>query len=101
MCPNAGSSDEQTDLWQSIFTPAIASRLNLAAPGANITGPDIPYLMSMCPFETVAENKTSRFCALFTKEEFEAFEYYGDLNKFYGFGFVDKELHYELMLTIA
>lgn len=99
MCPNAGNSDEQTELWQSIFAHAIANRLNIAAPGANMTEADIPYLMSMCPFETVAEGKLSRFCSLFTKDEFKAFEYYGDLNKFYGFGYVDNEfLLYDLLL---
>lgn len=86
MCPNAGTADEQTDLWQSVFAPSIARRLNIAASGANLVEADIPYLISMCPFETLAEEKPSRFCALFSKEEFEYFEYYGDLNKFYGYG---------------
>jgi len=92
MCPNAGTADEQTDLWQSVFAPAIASRLNTAAPDANLIEADIHYLMSMCPFETVAEEAPSPFCTLFTEEEFGAFEYYGDLNKFYGFGYVNNAL---------
>jgi len=43
--------------------------------------------MSLCPFETVAKETRSQFCDLFTREEFEAFEYYGDLNKYYGYGY--------------
>jgi Histidine phosphatase superfamily (branch 2) len=87
MCPNAGNADEQTHHWQSIFAQPIVHRLNQAAPGANLVDIDIPYLMSLCPFETVAKHTKSLFCNLFTQQEFEAFEYYGDLNKFYGFGY--------------
>ena len=88
MCPNAGNADEQTHHWQSIFAPSIVDRINQAAPGANLMDVDIPYLMMLCPFETVAKETRSQFCDLFTQDEFEAFEYYGDLNKFYGFGYV-------------
>ena len=87
MCPNAGNAAEQTHHWQSIFAQPIVDRLNRAAPGANLVDIDIPYLMSLCPFETVAKDTRSRFCDLFTRKEFKAFEYYGDLNKFYGFGY--------------
>jgi len=87
MCPNAGNADEQTHHWQSIFARPIVHRLNQAAPGANLVDIDIPYLMSLCPFETVAKQTKSHFCDLFTQQEFEAFEYYGDLDKFYGFGY--------------
>ena len=86
MCPKAGNADEQTHHWQSIFAPSIVDRLNQAAPGADLTNVNIPYLMSLCPFETVAKETRSKFCELFTPEEFEAFEYYGDLDKYYGFG---------------
>ena len=88
MCPNAGNADKQTHQWQSVFAPPIVGRINQAAPGANLEDIDIPYLISLCPFETVAKETISPFCDLFTQEEFEAFEYYGDLNKFYGFGYV-------------
>lgn len=93
MCPKAGNADDQTHQWQTIFAPSIVDRLNRGAPGANLTDVDIPYLISLCPFETVAKQKWSPFCALFTREEFEAFEYYGDLNKFYGYGYVFGMIH--------
>ena len=40
----------------------------------------------MCPFESVAKEVLSPFCALFDDEDFRAFEYYGDLEKFYRTG---------------
>ena len=86
MCPNAGDSDAQQDAWQSIYAAAALERLNTNAPGANLTLDDISNLISLCPFETVAKEKASAFCNIFTQQEFEGFEYFGDLNKFYGTG---------------
>jgi len=88
MCPNAGESDHQTNHWLSVFAPPIVARINQAAPGADLSDVDIPHLMSLCPFETVAKQTTSYFCDIFTQKEFEAFEYYYDLEKFYAFGYV-------------
>ena len=87
MCPNAGSSDAQTNLWSSIFGPPIADRLNAHALGANLTGEDIPNLISLCAFETVATSTLSLFCAIFTQAEFAQFEYWADLEKYYGTGY--------------
>ena len=49
--------------------------------------------MSLCPFESVdmygipgKENDESRWCRIFTKEEWRNWEYENDLNKFYGTG---------------
>ena len=86
MCPNAGSSDPQTDIWTAIYGAPIAARLNAAAPGANLTAADISAFIPICPFESVAKDATSPFCALFTPAEFAQFEYFGDLDKFYGTG---------------
>ena len=88
MCPNAGSSDTQTDLWSSIYGPPIANRLNAHAPGANLTGQDISNLMPLCAFETAATNSLSPFCGIFTHAEFAQFEYWADLDKYYGTGYV-------------
>ena len=86
MCPNAGSSDKQTKIWESIYAPDIAARLNASAPGANLSTTDVTSLISLCALETVAKSKPSEFCGMFDQAEFEAFEYYGDLNKYYGTG---------------
>jgi len=44
--------------------------------------------MSLCAFETVSEEETSPFCDLFSLVEFQAYEYYHDLLKYYGTGCV-------------
>jgi len=87
MCPNAGSSDAQTNLWSSIYGPPIADRLNTQAPGAKLAGEDISNLIPLCAFETVAKSTLSSFCAIFTEAEFAQFEYWADLDKYYGTGY--------------
>lgn len=88
MCPSAGSSDPQTNLWTSIYGPPIAARLNASAPGAKVTPSDISNLIPLCAFDTLVKEAPSPFCDLFTDEEFGQFEYFGDLDKFYGTGLV-------------
>jgi hypothetical protein len=94
MCPNAGDSDAQTDAWLAVFAPNITARLNRWAPGANVTDAETYSLISMCPFHTVASFvpgaalTLSPFCGLFTTDEFVAFEYSMDLDKYYGTGCV-------------
>ncbi|KIM38767.1 hypothetical protein M413DRAFT_241634 [Hebeloma cylindrosporum] len=87
MCPNAGSSDLQTDAWNAIYGAPIAERLNAQAPGANLVAADISNLIPLCAFESIAQNATSPFCALFTPAEFAQFEYFADLDKYYGTGY--------------
>ncbi|KAK7045116.1 acid phosphatase [Favolaschia claudopus] len=99
MCPNAGTSDAETNTWLAVFAPPITARLNRWAPTANLTDAETFSLLSMCPFHTLASASTafvsgtppqlqlSPFCALFSVEEFAAFEYSMDLDKFYGTGY--------------
>ncbi|KAF9477842.1 phytase [Pholiota conissans] len=87
MCPNAGSSDPQTDTWTAIYGAPIAARLNSQALGSNLTAADISNLIPLCPFESAAKEETSPFCAIFTADDFAQFEYFGDLDKFYGTGY--------------
>ena len=86
MCPNAGEPDEQTDIWTNIFTPPIVERLNSWAPGANLVPADVPSLMSLCAFESIALEKLSSWCSLFTSKEFEQYEYWSDVEKYYNRG---------------
>jgi hypothetical protein len=88
MCPNAGESDDQTQQWLSTYATPTTARLNEGAPGANLTNVDTFNLISLCPFETLAKETRSPFCDLFSKAEFHGFEYSGDLDKYYGTGFV-------------
>lgn len=64
--------------------------LNQGAPGANLTDLDTAALMEICPFHTLAKEKPSPFCGLFASvpSAFPNFEYIGDLDKFYGTGYV-------------
>ncbi|KAF9522115.1 phytase [Crepidotus variabilis] len=87
MCPNAGYPDEYTTIWTNIFGPPIADRLNAQAPGAGITPEDVPSLMSLCAFDTVATSSLSPFCQLFSPEEFAEYEYLGDVEKYYNTGY--------------
>ncbi|KAK1222932.1 hypothetical protein PQX77_014209 [Marasmius sp. AFHP31] len=95
-CPAAEGSDEQTSKWISVFAPPITKRLNEEAPGANLVDQEIYALLSLCAFDTVAHSLDGKykdnhghspFCGLFTREEFEDFEYVGDLDKFYNTGY--------------
>ncbi|KLO05030.1 phytase [Schizopora paradoxa] len=86
-CPDAGSGDEQTNVWQAIYTAPLHAFFEQAAPGANLTDTDISNLIALCPFETVAKEKPSQFCDLFNQTTFEGFEYFEDLGKFYGNGY--------------
>ena len=84
MCPNAGSNDLETDEWQSIYTSPIATFLNGATPGANLTASDATNLISLSPFDTLFKETPSPFCDLFSQIDFDGFEYFNDLDKFYG-----------------
>jgi hypothetical protein len=87
MCPAAGDSSAQTAAWAALFAPPIAARLNALAPGAHLSAADVPPLLSLCAFDTVAAARASPWCGVFTKDEFAAYEYYGDLGKYYGTGY--------------
>jgi len=86
-CPNAGDGAEEMDEWLGVFAPPVAARLRKAAPGARVGDKDVFNLLAMCPFETLAAERASPFCALFTEDEFRAFEYHGDVEKYYKTGY--------------
>lgn len=87
MCPNAGSSDPQTNAWLATYAPPITAHLNEDAPGANLTNSDTASLLSLCAFEVVAKQKASPFCTIFEGEAaVEVYGYTGDLDKYYGTG---------------
>ncbi|KAG2361626.1 histidine phosphatase superfamily [Suillus spraguei] len=87
MCPNSRASEDEANIWRDIFSVSIVHRLNAAAVGAEILSEDVPGLMSLCAFETVFEEKESNFCDLFSLKEFQAYEYYQDLLKYYKTGY--------------
>ncbi|KAK4192723.1 histidine phosphatase superfamily [Podospora australis] len=81
-----GSSAQERYL--SAFAKPITSRLNERLPGANITDSDVISLMDLCPFNTVASpvGALSKFCGLFSQDEWEKYDYYQTLGKYYGYG---------------
>ncbi|KAK7691678.1 hypothetical protein QCA50_005077 [Cerrena zonata] len=87
ICPNAGDGSKEKEAWLKVFSPPIIKRLQKAAPGASIAEEDVFNLMAMCPFESLAKQRASEFCSLFTDDEFKEFEYHGDIEKYYKTGY--------------
>lgn len=104
-CPNASQAVEEKETWLHVFAPPIVEKLKKAAKGAKVTVDDIhrqvdaslssqaslnmhSRLMALCPFETIAYEKPSPFCDLFTPAEWRNLEYYGDVEKYYKTGYV-------------
>jgi hypothetical protein len=81
-----GSSAQST--WAKIFVPSITKRLNTDLVGSNLTDSQTISLMDLCPFNTVASiNGTiSPFCNLFNTTEWQYYDYYQSLGKYYGYG---------------
>ncbi|KAI9733074.1 MAG: hypothetical protein M1834_003620 [Cirrosporium novae-zelandiae] len=81
-----GAVAQQTFL--STFAPPITSRLNRALPNANLSLEQTIYLMDLCPFASIASpsGSISPFCSLFTGSEWEGYNYYQSLGKYYGYG---------------
>ena len=86
MCPDVGTSDSETTAWADVYAPEIVDRINSEAPGADLKNTDIVNLMMLCPFDTVASEAPSPWCNLFNSTEFASYEYYGDLDDYYGNG---------------
>ncbi|EPE31301.1 Phosphoglycerate mutase-like protein [Glarea lozoyensis ATCC 20868] len=75
-------------IWAKIFTPPITARLNKNLPGANLTLTQTISLMDLCPFNTIASDKgntISPFCDLFTEMEWNQYDYYQSLQKYYDY----------------
>lgn len=80
-------SDTARFTWAALFTPPILTRLNQQLHGAHLKTHHVIHLMDLCPFETVSDPQgaLSPFCALFTPDEWRAYEYYQTLHSYYGF----------------
>lgn len=81
------NSDEQ-DTWINHFVPALTTRLNENLPGANLSDEETIYMMDLCPFSTVAneKGKLSEFCYMFSVNEWHEYDYYQSLGKWYDYG---------------
>ncbi|KAF8328232.1 acid phosphatase [Cantharellus anzutake] len=88
-CPqwNRSLSDEAKGDFLASFAPDILHRLQEMAPTAELGGEDVINLFQMCAFDSVASMKYSPFCRIFEPEEFDQFEYYEDVSKYYYTGY--------------
>jgi hypothetical protein len=84
--PSHGLGDRAQHIWAAKFVPPIQERVNSQL-GTNLSLTSIVYLMDMCPFDTLAHPtaKVSKFCHLFTKKEWHAYDYFQTLGKYYGY----------------
>ncbi|KAH9030686.1 phosphoglycerate mutase-like protein [Lactarius pseudohatsudake] len=79
-CPNAGVSgkaDRGTPFlkeWTSVYLKETRDRLQQHIDGYVLTIEDVYTMQQMCAYETVAIG-FSKFCGLFTEEEWEGFNY--------------------------
>ncbi|PHH90290.1 hypothetical protein CDD83_4058 [Cordyceps sp. RAO-2017] len=80
-CPNSQtktSGNESLDTWTRIYLQNATSRFQAMTDGFNWTVEDVYAAQTMCPYETVAYG-SSRFCDLFTYDEWDGFGYAADL----------------------
>jgi acid phosphatase len=73
--------------WQSAFAPAISSRLSTQNPNLDTTfsPAEVYSMMEMCGFEVLARG-SSPWCDIFSRSEWEDFEYGRDVLHFYRAG---------------
>jgi len=81
----AGSEAQQ--IWVDTFIAPILQRLNDNLPEANLSSTEAIFVMDLCPYETVHSptGKLSPFCGLFTEREWQEYDYYQSLGKYYGY----------------
>ncbi|RFU71986.1 histidine acid phosphatase [Trichoderma arundinaceum] len=81
---NIGSAAK--DEWAGVFMPAIREKIMRNLPGVELSSDDTINFLDMCPFNTVVHGALSPFCKLFTAEEWQQYDYYGTMDKWYGHG---------------
>ncbi|KAJ3569059.1 hypothetical protein NP233_g5303 [Leucocoprinus birnbaumii] len=90
-CPNANGdiytygNSHFTDQWKNIYLAGARKRLSRHLPGFNLTIADAYQMQQTCVYETVSLGY-SKFCGLFTEEEWEGFAYTDSLSMWYGAG---------------
>ncbi|KAG8816240.1 hypothetical protein FRC18_001111 [Serendipita sp. 400] len=72
--------------WVSVYLQEALQRIQGLLKGYTLTLEDVYTMQMMCAYETVALGY-SKFCELFTEEEWEGFEYAIDLYFWYDSGF--------------
>ncbi|KAI0273831.1 phosphoglycerate mutase-like protein [Gloeopeniophorella convolvens] len=91
-CRNAGDktkADRGTPFvaeWANVYLRTARARLQEQIPGYTLSIEDVYTMQQMCAYETVAIG-FSKFCSLFTEEEWEGFNYAMDVYFWYNSGF--------------
>lgn len=91
-CPNANVSAKSERgtaylrKWTSIYLRTARDRLQAQLKGFELSFEDVYTLQQLCAYETVALGY-SKFCELFTEEEWEGFQYALDLYFWYNSAF--------------
>lgn len=91
-CPNdnnptiGGRGYYYVEKWTHVYLEEARHRIQKMLHGYPLGIEDIYTMQMMCPYETVALGY-SKFCELFTEEEWEGFEYALDLYFWYDSGF--------------
>ncbi|KAA1474843.1 phosphoglycerate mutase-like protein [Dentipellis sp. KUC8613] len=91
-CPNAGDSSKAdrgtafVKQWATIYLKDAKQRLQEQINGYNLTVEDVYTMQQLCAYETVAIGY-SKFCGLFTEEEWEGFNYALDIYFWYDSAF--------------
>ena len=90
LCTAFESSASQAAAAQLLeFLSPITHRLNKDLPRANLSVTDALFLMDLCPFDSLASAEPrilSPFCNLFSKSEWESYNHFQTLQKYYGYG---------------
>lgn len=73
--------------WKETFVPPITKRLNEKLSGVNLTLDETIAFMDLCPYHSLTKKAfhLSRFCYLFSEDEWKSYDYYQTLDKWYGF----------------
>ncbi|KAG6856725.1 hypothetical protein H0H87_001325 [Tephrocybe sp. NHM501043] len=91
-CPNANNREKSdrgvyyVKRWAAIYLEKALARLQPQIKGYELTIEDVYVMQQTCAYETVAIGY-SKFCELFTEEEWEGFNYALDLAFWYGSAF--------------
>lgn len=85
---NLDMVNEKKAAWNNVWVPDVRQRLNAKLPGANLSTEETIFLMDLCPFESVAHEdiRVHKFCALFSEEEWQGYDYFQSIGKWYGYG---------------
>lgn len=90
-CPNndkglSSPGNHGAKQWQNIYLNAATKRFQKLVKGYIWTVDDTYNMQTLCPYETVAFG-FSRFCQLFTYQEWKGFEYSRDIESYGGASF--------------